>query len=251
MFGFARLNEDGTTDTAFQPTGAGIVTAISVTTDEKILTGSTDGVLRRYLSNGALDTNVVFEGVHDSFVKIIAEPDGGILAVLEHCGGNCFCYPLRFMSSGFVDTNFLVKPRSNYPVIPPQEGGVTDMALQDDGSIFICGQFTNVNCLPRAYLARLVRSAAPDALPCPPRPEPTLTVTRARAGVMYLCVPDGYGDYWVQAARHLNRRHPERTRWVNVATLGGYYWWDCDGTNCCIDVSAAKFGRHFRLVKRS
>jgi hypothetical protein len=67
---------------------------------------------------------------------------------------------------------------------------------------------------------------------------------------MQLCVPGGFEDYWVQAARHLNRRHPEQTKWVNVQDRFGDYWWQNDGTNSCIEVNIARFGKNFRIVKR-
>ncbi len=85
--GIARLNTDGTLDTAFDPNATGSVSAIAVQPDGKILIGGdftmVQGVARNRIArlnpDGSLDT--AFDPNANCFVDAIAvQPDGKILA---------------------------------------------------------------------------------------------------------------------------------------------------------------------------
>jgi uncharacterized delta-60 repeat protein len=155
----ARLNPDGTLDTAFNPNSNNDVFAIAVQADGKVLVGgdfnSIGGQTRNYIAR--LDPTT---GLADSFnpnpsgrvpflqVNTIAvQSDGKILA-----GG------------GF--TNIGGKPRYNIARLDPTTGLadsiypnanhlVTSIVVQADGKILVSGGFTSIGGQARTNIARL------------------------------------------------------------------------------------------------
>jgi uncharacterized delta-60 repeat protein len=255
VFGLARLNEDGSVDTTFHSTtNMRVIGALAVQEDGKILGAVDSGpsltyghYLNRWFADGTLDPGFNSGSLPEPIGSILPQLNGGVLAISRNSSGE---YSIRrFQPDGTPDTNFLVQTTNDYNRVLGGQNIYT-MALQPDGGILIAGRFTNVNCMGQSFIARLIPSDTPDALPCPLRPEPTLTATRLHGGVMQICIPTGYGDYWVQAARHINRRHPDQTKWVNVHDKYKQQWWYNSPTNSCIEINIARFGRNYRLVKR-
>jgi hypothetical protein len=83
----------------------------------------------------------------------------------------------------------------------------------------------------------------PPSPPPPPPPAPVVTTTKLRGGSIAVCWPTNYSDYTLQAARHVNRRHPEKTKWKQVSATPVV-----NGTECCVTNSIAKYGAHYQIA---
>ena len=153
--GIARLNSDGTLDTAFNPNaGNGVVYAIAVQADGKILVGglfttiggqTRHGIARLDPTTGAADS---FNPLADNQVNVIvAQADGKILV-----GG-------FFGSIGGVNRSNIARldPISGAADTfdPNTNGEVRSIVVQADGKILVGGLFTTVGGVSRNYIARL------------------------------------------------------------------------------------------------
>lgn len=173
--GIARLNADGTLDTAFGNGLAGVsigstlagsnpptVRAVAVQPDGKVIIGGNfgevNGIARgsvaRLNADGTLDTafgNGLM--VSSGGVGAVAlQPDGKIII-----GGGFFFINdvarggiARLNADGTLDTAF-----GNGLVGVGTSLGTRAIALQPDGKVVIGGTFTNINGTPRGYIARL------------------------------------------------------------------------------------------------
>ena len=162
--GLVRLNPDGKLDSGFdariQPPAA--VIALAEQADGKILVGgfffSIAGVPRnglvRLLSEGRLDPEFrPGEGVNDQINAIAVQGDGRILI-----GGFFTTYDgvprggvARLHPDGRLDRSF--DPGTGVTGGP--DPGVVTLAVQADGQVLIGGDFTHVDSVPRAGIARL------------------------------------------------------------------------------------------------
>src|SRR4029453_171953 len=150
----ARLNPDGTLDTAFNPNANGDVNAIAVQADGKILASgfftNIGGQTRNRIAR--LDATT---GLADSFnpnanslvFAITVQADGRVLAGGDFTtiGGqtrNCIA---RLNTDGTLDTAF--NPNAN--------GFVASIAVQADSQILAGGDFTSIGGQPRNFIARL------------------------------------------------------------------------------------------------
>jgi uncharacterized delta-60 repeat protein len=158
----ARLNADGSLDSSFNASGAGLDTGdlrdIVLQPDGKILIsglfGSYNGTARtniaRLNADGTLDTT--FDpgtGSNNTTFAIKLQPDGKILI-----GGNFTSYNgtarnriARLNSDGSLDTTFAPGTGANQTV--------HTIAVQPDGKVVIGGNFTSVNATTRGRIARL------------------------------------------------------------------------------------------------
>ena len=157
----ARLNPDGTLDTAFNPNANGFVSSIALQADGKILVGgdfntgygepTIGGQIRNFIAR--LDPTT---GLPDSFdpnandgvSAIVVQPDGKILV-----GG------------GFAVIGG--QPRNRIARLDPNTGladsfnpnvfgvGVYSVVLQADGKILVGGPFLTIGGHPHNYVARL------------------------------------------------------------------------------------------------
>ncbi len=163
----ARLNTDGSLDTAFDPGVGASSTVVSMVlqTDGKVLIGgsfsSYNGTARnriaRLNADGSLDTTFdpgvgAISGVgweSASIHSVAAQADGKVLI-----GGNFGAYNhmprlriVRLNANGNLDTTF-----------DPSAGAsssVHSVAAQSDGKVLIGGLFTRYNDVPRSRIARL------------------------------------------------------------------------------------------------
>ena len=153
----ARLNHDGTLDTAFDPNANSTVYAIAVQADGKILAGGNftniGGQARNYIAR--LDATT---GLADSLnpnanglvVSMAVQADGGILAAgffngPNSIGGQARNYIARLDPiTGLADS---FDPNAN--------SMVTSMAVQADGKILAGGVFTGMGGQTRNRIARL------------------------------------------------------------------------------------------------
>ena len=146
--GIARLNDDGTLDTTFDPgTGVlqgeftGIVNYLVGQPDGKVvITGqmtTVNGVvvnkITRLNEDGSLDidfNNTVFAWSW-GYTDVILQPDGKILTIVVASTNSIV---LRFDQNGLDESSYFSSP--NFP------GGGLCLALQTDGKILIGGNFT-------------------------------------------------------------------------------------------------------------
>jgi uncharacterized delta-60 repeat protein len=160
----ARLNPDGTLDTAFNPNANGIVVALALQADGKILAGgffnganSIGGQTRNHIAR--LDATT---GLADSFdpnascaqcapppavISIAVQADGKILAggYFTAIGGQARNHIARLdTTTGLADS---FDPNADF--------GVLSIALQTDGKILVGGGFSNIGGETRNRIARL------------------------------------------------------------------------------------------------
>jgi uncharacterized delta-60 repeat protein len=154
----ARLNANGTLDTAFNPNASGEVYAIAVQADGKVLVGGTfftiGGQSRNYLARLNATT-----GSPDSFnpnpqaqvTAIAVQPDGKILVggSFESGGANSIGGQPR-NNIARLDANGLADSFN-----PDASDYVTSIAIQPDGKILAGGDFFTIGGQSRNRLARL------------------------------------------------------------------------------------------------
>jgi len=161
----ARLNSDGSLDSAFSPsvdvTGAGIlsgINAVAVDHNGRILLGGdftgVNGLARtniaRLNSNGSLDTGFDPGTGTDFAVNSLAVQDNGKVILggfFTHVNGTPRNYVARLNTNGGVDTEFDPGSGANEAVY--------FNSIQIDGKVLIGGFFTSFNGTPRDGIARL------------------------------------------------------------------------------------------------
>src|SRR5437016_2902484 len=161
----ARLNPDGTLDTAFNPSATGInttVNAIAVQTDGKVLVGGNFNAVGGQTRNNIARLDAI-TGAPDSFdpnasstvFTIAVQTDGKILA-----GG-------FFASIGGQTRNRIARldPATGAAdsFNPNPNGGVYIIAVQPDGKILVGGEFFNIGGQSRHLVARLDSGGSADS----------------------------------------------------------------------------------------
>ncbi|HAL72598.1 MAG TPA: hypothetical protein DCP71_12600, partial [Verrucomicrobiales bacterium] len=166
----ARLNTDGTLDTAFNPgISNGAVSALAIQSDGKILvagtfTGTVGGTARprlaRLNTDGTLDTTFNAD-IRNGVVNCIAlDGNGNILAggtFTSVAGVTTISRISRFNSwDGTRDTGFTVTTAGGTTA-------VSALAVQPDGQVLIGGVFTTINGTTRNRIARVSSSGVLDS----------------------------------------------------------------------------------------
>jgi uncharacterized delta-60 repeat protein len=155
----ARLNTDGSTDTAFNPTANTVVWAVSILPDQRIALGgdftSVNSTARGHVAqlnpNGTLDTTFApAQGANGLVRGLALQPDGkvvigGSFSSVNNNARNCVA---RLNTNGSTDTTFA-------PAVTGGGGTVSAIAVQPDGKVVIGGTFTSVNGVTRTRVARL------------------------------------------------------------------------------------------------
>lgn len=161
----ARLNSDGTLDTAFNVHPDGYIRAIALQADGKIVIGGDfnhitppggSAVMRMYIArlnaDGTLDLGFdpwATASVH----SLVVQPDGKILVG----GGFNHFYP-NASSPGFTRNRIARLDSTGVPdsFDPNVTGGaVMSLALQPDGKVIAGGSFTSIGGQARTNLARM------------------------------------------------------------------------------------------------
>jgi len=160
--GIARLNPDGSLDSAFNAelTGAGVdIHSIEVLPDGKVMIGgafsSVHGTSRwniaRLQADGALDASfdAGFAVSSPFFDKMLVQTDGKILCNTYTTGIGTRSYSnlVRLTVTGAVDGTFHPAVTTEFPIV--------NMSLQRDGKILVAGNFVTVNGASRNGVARL------------------------------------------------------------------------------------------------
>ena len=160
--GFARVNADGSLDTAFNPSTLPTnFSAVAVQADGKILVGggfsTLSGVaassLARLNPDGTFDPSFIATA-NATVARIFVQADGRILVAgfFTVIGGQDHVRFARLTPFGTADSDFnfdhaAVNPNFSFPV-------ATVLAL-GDGSLIVGGNFDSLGGVPRANLARL------------------------------------------------------------------------------------------------
>ncbi len=170
----ARLNPDGSLDTAFAPSGVDSdVYAVAVQADGKIIIGgkfsavntTSRSTIARLQANGSLDTTFSTRNNSPSDVyELGVQPDGKILV-----GGGFFYangsvqrgHIARLNANGSLDPTFAATLDNKY-------ARVYAVAVQADGKIVIGGWFYSVNGMSRRGIARLNANGSLDTTFAPP-----------------------------------------------------------------------------------
>ncbi len=167
----ARLNPDGSLDSSFAPGLAANdpVVAIAIQGDGKIMIGggftAYNGITRnriaRIHSDGTLDSSFnPGEGAAGGEVLALALQNDGKVVI-----GGKFTYVngvprnrvARLNSDGTLDTSFGIGN-----VRYGAAGYVISLAIQNDGKILVCGNFTVFDRINRKYIARLHNNGTLD-----------------------------------------------------------------------------------------
>ena len=150
----ARINADGTLDTAFNPGAGSTVLALALQEDGKIvvagsfttLAGQPRNRLGRLASDGTLEA--AFDpSANGSIQSVLLQADGRILVggSFTTLGGATRQRIGRLYADGSLEGSFN----------PGADGSVVTLALQPDGKILVGGNFTTLTGQPRTRLGRL------------------------------------------------------------------------------------------------
>lgn len=155
----ARLDDDGTLDTTFDPAGGphNTVFAIAVQPTGKIVIGGNFGAvngelrhgLARLEADGELDMSFN-ANISNGAVHIVESTFDGKLMISDtftSVGGGNARRVARLSADGVRDTGFVTNPGASHDVL--------SIAMQPDGRWVIGGQFTTIDGVGRVGLARL------------------------------------------------------------------------------------------------
>jgi uncharacterized repeat protein (TIGR01451 family)/uncharacterized delta-60 repeat protein len=158
----ARVNADGTLDTAFGANSQGAdgpvwALAIDPSSGVILMAGQFTNVntfarhsIARLLPDGSVDTSFnPGQGPDGSIQAISVQQDGRIIigGGFTHVGGVALNHIARLNADGSLDNTFA--PGSGF------DGTVYALALQSDGNVVVGGSFQSFNAYPRPNLARL------------------------------------------------------------------------------------------------
>ena len=158
----ARLKNDGSLDTSFSAQsvgGWGGVLCLALQPDGRILVGGDYRSLLRLNPDGSPDSSFATDlaGADTAICALALQPDGQVLigGWFSLVNGGASEAVARLNPNGSLDTGFASR-------IQPPGSCVRAIAREDDGKIFIGGDFASVNGLSRPHLARLNRDGSPD-----------------------------------------------------------------------------------------
>ncbi len=150
----ARLNADGSLDRAFAARPDGIVSAVAVLPDQRILIAggfTTPRLgLARLLPDGSTDPSFNPGSLFNAPVRHLAPMIDGRLMVggaFTAAGPAAQNYLVRLLANGLPDLSF-------NPGRGPDDI-VASVAVQPDGGVFVHGYYARMNQLDRAHLVRL------------------------------------------------------------------------------------------------
>lgn len=164
----ARLNADGSLDSAFvPPLFDNQVNALVVMADGRVVVGgefeNVAGATRRYVArlnaDGSLDAtfqpNIAY-GVTANVTRLVVQSDNKVVIAgrFDNIDGIARSRLARLNANGSLDSGF---------PDPEIDDSVEAMALQPDGRILIGGDFTEVHGATREGVARLLANGALDA----------------------------------------------------------------------------------------
>jgi uncharacterized delta-60 repeat protein len=163
---------DGAIDVIFQADGK--IVAGGYTTNSQ---GERDSVLRRYNTNGSLDTSFGSDGMtvtdfkggwSDQGLALAAQPDGKIIGVASSYNPNDFTFPFdarwgvaRYTSNGALDKSFGTQGKTVTDLSKGTDT-VTGVALQADGKIVVSGNTNGFAGGDNFFVARYNANGSTD-----------------------------------------------------------------------------------------
>lgn len=162
----ARLNANGTLDTAFNPIADDAVYSIAVQPDGKILVagqfqniaGNAANRIARLNADGSFDNSFdAGAGANDRITAITLQSDGKVLLggyFTDFAGNSGLNRIARLDSFGVVDPAFNPGTGANEKVLT--------LSVQTDGKILVGGQFTSFNGSTRNRIVRLMPTGGLD-----------------------------------------------------------------------------------------
>ena len=157
----ARLNANGTLDSAFNPNVNSTVLALRFQPDGKLLVGGlfsmvgteTRNNIARLNANGTLD-GTFNPDANFVVVALALQLDGKVVLTgsFSSVGGQPRNRIARLNSDGTLEDTF--DPNAN--------GNVRDVALRPDGKLVVGGNFTTIGGQPQSYIARLSSDGRTD-----------------------------------------------------------------------------------------
>jgi len=167
-----RLNSDGSLDQSFQSgTFNGEIDSITVRTNGEVLVSGLftaissipKSGLAQLNTNGVLDTAfnpAITSYGHPRIHSVVLQPDSKLVigGVFSTVGGASRTNIARLEANGGLD--FAFDPGSGTSGL---NNGVYSVAVQDDGKVIICGQFSAVNGATRLGIARLNSNGSLDS----------------------------------------------------------------------------------------
>lgn len=158
----ARLNTDGSLDSTFATTGAGLngeVWTLSLQSDDKAIIGGTfmnyhvtsRNYIARLNTDGSLDASFTPGiGFNSAVVRTILQGDGKVLVggTFTQFNGTARPYLARLNTNGTLDTTFAQTGTG-------LNATVNSLTLQSDGKILVGGSFTSYNGTAAPCFARL------------------------------------------------------------------------------------------------
>ena len=161
--GIARLNADGTADTAFNTNASaggrsGLVDCIAVQSDGKIVVGGKNtNACARFKTDGSPDTtfDVQIAGNTGTVLTLAVQADGWIIVGggFDKANGAPHRNIARLNAYGTTEPSF-VGGTDNY-IVGSTYGQINSLAVQADGRIIIGGDFTLYNGTARGRIARI------------------------------------------------------------------------------------------------
>lgn len=169
--GIARLNQDGTLDTAFASTTNtySSVHALALQPDGKVviggnfwsINGASRGRIARLNADGTLDTTFnLSRSVDDTIYSLVLQPDGKIVA-----GGTFWTFNgVNYGGIAHLNTDGSLSATAppTFVLDGAPYGTIGALALQADGKIVVGGDFTSVNNTRRTYITRLNQDSSLD-----------------------------------------------------------------------------------------
>jgi uncharacterized delta-60 repeat protein len=152
----ARLNPNGTLDTAFDPNADNTVYAIAVQADGQVLVGGAfasiggqprNGLARLHGTTGQADSFDPKANANGMVFSIAVQADGKILAggYFQSMGGQTRSHIARLdATTGLADS---FNPNASHTV--------RSIAIQGDGKVLVGGEFSNIGGQTRNQIARL------------------------------------------------------------------------------------------------
>jgi uncharacterized delta-60 repeat protein len=174
----ARINMDGSLDTAFNPDPNQAVNSIAVETDGSLILG---GYFTSFLplgESGVIPRNFIARVGQDGSVDATLAPNalGNVFASASLSNGQVLIGG-SFLSVGGLTRSYLARLNSDGSLdatfTPTLDGTVQTLAVQSDGKILIGGSFATVDGIPRAFMARLNTDGSLDG---PFNPDPDAIV---------------------------------------------------------------------------
>ena len=204
--GVARLNEDGSVDTTFQPSSDfGTVSDIVVQADGKVVVAGTrtnGNAIVRLRSDGTLDPTFTVPDFAVPVQSMAMATDGSLYVALRSAVANI----VHLLRDGSLDQDFL----------SDSANGFVNQLLVNNNRITLTGQFRSIDTVPRPGIARLFSKPGPSDTSLESSvnlidwaPDPAAVIDLS-AGTIHASLDEGETLYFRLTGREKNTIHPAK-----------------------------------------